>query len=197
MTGGPGFLGIDNLRKFVEEGGLLVTLENSSTILAEAGLIPDLTSVATPTLFHPGSIVRAKARKSGHPVLYGFPEKFDLFRGNGPLLQTDKYNRDLMLVQYGDKPLKDEIPYDGKIMGMPEPAKKNEEAKKEEKSQPYVVAGMVRNEQEIIGHGSVFHVPVGNGSVLAFTFDPLHRFLNQHEAPMVWNALMHWDRLKK
>lgn len=197
MTGGPGFIGIDNLRKFVEEGGLLITLENSSTILAEAGLIPELTPVATPTLFHPGSIVRAKARKSDHPVLFGFPEHFDLFRGNGPLLQTDKYNRDLMLVQYGDKPLKDEIPYDGKIMGMPEPAKKKEEAKKEEKSQPYVVAGMVRNEQEIIGHGSVYHVPVGNGSVLAFTFDPLHRFLNQHEAPMVWNALMHWDRLKR
>ena len=197
MTGGPGFQGIDHLRRFVEEGGTLITLENSSAILAEAGLIPELSPVSAGSLFHPGSIVRAKARATGHPVLFGFPDNFDLFRGNVPLLQTDKYNRDLMLVQYGDKPLKDEVPYDGKIMGMPTAEKKAEEAKKEEKSQPYVVAGMVRNEQEIVGHGSVFCIPLGKGSVLAFTFDPLHRFLNQHEAPMVWNALIHWDRLKK
>ncbi|MEJ0054932.1 MAG: hypothetical protein WDN75_04365 [Bacteroidota bacterium] len=55
---------------------------------------------------------------------------------------------------------------------------------------------MVRNEQMIIGHGSIFNVPVGNGRVIAFTFNPLHRYLNLHEAPMVWNTLMHWDHLK-
>ncbi|WP_373520243.1 M14 family zinc carboxypeptidase [Aquiflexum sp.] len=196
MTGGPGYLGIDNLRKFVEEGGLLISFDNTSSIVAEAGLTPELSPVSAGSLFHPGSIVRAKARNSGHPVLYGYPEEFTLFRGNGPLLQTDKYNRDLMLVQYGNKPLKDEIPFEGHIMGMPEKAKVDKEEKKEDKSKPYVVSGMVRNEQEIVGHGAVFNVPVGKGNVLAFTFDPLHRYLNHHDAPMVWNAIINWDRLR-
>jgi len=195
MTGGPGYLGLDNLRKFVEEGGLLISFDNTSSIVAEAGLTSELTPVSAGGLFHPGSIIRAKARNTGHPVLFGYPEEFTLFRGNGPLLQTDKYNRDLMLVQYGSKPLKDEIPYEGKILGMPEKAKVEKEEKKEEKSKPYVVSGMVRNEQEIIGHGAVFNVPVGKGHVLAFTFDPLHRYLNHHDAPMVWNAIINWDRL--
>jgi hypothetical protein len=82
------------------------------------------------------------------------------------------------------------------IMGMPEKAKVDKEEKKEEKAKPYVVSGMVRNEQEIVGHGAVFNVPVGKGNVLAFTFDPLHRYLNHHDAPMVWNAMINWDRLR-
>lgn len=196
MTGGPGFGGIENLRKFVQEGGLLIALENSASIMAELGLAPELSPVSSGSLFHPGSIVMAKIRKSDSPIVNGYPEEFSIFRGNGPLLQTNKYNRDLMLVQYGSKPLKDEIPYDGPIMGMPNKPKVEKEEKTEEKSKPYVVAGMVRNEQEIIGHGSVFNVPVGKGNVLAFTFDPLHRYLNHHDAPMVWNALINWDGLR-
>jgi hypothetical protein len=57
----------------------------------------------------------------------------------------------------------------------------------------YVVSGMVRNENEILGQGAIFDVPVGRGRVVAFTFDPLHRFLNHHEFPLVWNALLNWD----
>jgi len=55
---------------------------------------------------------------------------------------------------------------------------------------------MVRNEQIIIGHGARFNVPLGSGSVIAFTLDPLYRFLNLHDAPLVWNVLITWDHLK-
>lgn len=55
---------------------------------------------------------------------------------------------------------------------------------------------MVRNEQTIIGHGGIFNVPVGSGRVIAFTFDPLHRYLNHHDAPLVWNALINWNHLE-
>ena len=81
-------------------------------------------------------------------------------------------------------------------MGLPD---KKKEVKKEEKSKkeiPYVLSGMVRNEQTIIGHGTIFNVPVGSGRVIAFTFDPLHRYLNHHDAPLVWNALINWDHLR-
>jgi hypothetical protein len=196
MTGGPGFVGLENLRKFVEEGGLLITLDNTSSIIAELGIVSELSPVSAGSLFHPGSIVMAKARKTDSPILYGYPETFNLFRGNGPLLQTDKYNRDMMLVQYGFQPLKDEIPYEGPVMGMKERRQSSKVDKKEEKNPPYVVSGMVRNEQEIIGHGAIFNMPVGRGHVLAFTFDPLHRYLNHHDAPLVWNALINWDKLK-
>ena len=102
----------------------------------------------------------------------------------------------MMLMQYGTKPLKEEEEYKGLIMGMPDKPKAEKASKKDEKDPPYVVAGMVRNEDRIVGHGAVFNVPLGNGNILAFTFDPLHRYLNHADAPMVWNAIINWDRLR-
>ncbi|MGH7447992.1 MAG: hypothetical protein ACRELT_10560, partial [Longimicrobiales bacterium] len=57
----------------------------------------------------------------------------------------------------------------------------------------YVLSGMVRNESVIIGQGAIFDLAVGNGRVIAFSFNPLHRFLNHNEFPLVWNALMTWN----
>ncbi|MFZ1806293.1 MAG: M14 family zinc carboxypeptidase [Cyclobacteriaceae bacterium] len=195
MTGGPGLDGMNNLKLFVDNGGVVVTLDNSTRMVAETGIARELEPYNAQGLFHPGSIVTVKARKPNNPVLYGYPETFHVFKGNGPLYQVDKINRDMMLMQYGTKPLKDEIPYTGPIMGMPD--RKVEKAKKEEgkKDAPYVLSGMVRNEQTIIGHGGIFNVPQGAGRVIAFTFDPLHRYMNHHDAPMVWNILINWNHI--
>ncbi|QMW00565.1 M14 family zinc carboxypeptidase [Spirosoma foliorum] len=197
ITGGPGFEGVENLKQFVEAGGVLVTLDNSSQIIAETGITRDLDAVSAPTLFHPGSIVTVKNRRPDSPVMYGFPETFPIFRGIAPLLQTKRHNRDMMLMQYGTKPLKDEEEYKGLIMGMPDkkPAKESPKAATPKKEEPYVLSGMVRNEQTIIGHGGIFNVPVGSGRVIAFTFDPLHRYLNHHDAPLLWNVLINWNHL--
>ena len=81
-------------------------------------------------------------------------------------------------------------------MGMPEQETKEKAKPEGGKDIPYVRSGMVRNEQTIIGQGSIFNIPVGKGNVLAFTFDPLHRYLNHHDAPLVWNALINWNHLK-
>jgi hypothetical protein len=197
MTGGPGFAGLDQLKQFIDGGGVLLTLDNATNVASEAGLARELESYNASGLFHPGSIIQVKARNTKSPILYGFPETFHIFRGNGPLFQVAKYNRSMIVLQYGTKPLKDEEVYKGLIMGMPD-RKEIKEDKKDDKKKdlPYVLSGMVRNEQTIIGHGGIFNVPVGSGRVIAFTFDPLHRYLNHHDAPLVWNAIMHWDALR-
>ncbi|CAN5581270.1 M14 family metallopeptidase [soil metagenome] len=197
MTGGPGFMGMENLQQFANAGGVIISLDNSSTILATAGITNDLQTYDAPGLFHPGSVVQVKVRKKDNPVLYGYPETFPIFKGNGPLLQVKKYNRNMMLLQYGSKGLKDEEKYTGKILGMPGSDTATVEKEEPKKDPPYVLSGMVRNEQTIIGHGAIFNVPVGAGALIAFTFDPLHRFLNHHDAPMVWNVLINWDQFKK
>ncbi|MEQ8425078.1 MAG: peptidase, partial [Cyclobacteriaceae bacterium] len=195
MTGGPGLDGMNQLKLFLDGGGVLIALDNSTKMVAETGIARELEPYNAAGLFHPGSVVTVKARKPGNPVLYGYPETFHVFRGNGPLYQLDKYNRDMMLLQYGTKPLKDEIEYTGPIMGMPDRKVVKEKKKEEKKDPPYVLSGMVRNEQNIIGHGGIFNVPQGSGRVIAFTFDPLHRFLNHHDAPLVWNVLINWNHL--
>lgn len=197
MTGGPGFVGMEQLRRFAEQGGVIISLDQSSQIMANTGIAKDLLPYEAAGLFHPGSVVNVKVRKTESPVLYGYPEVFPIFRGNGPLLQVRKYNRDMLLLQYGTKPLKDEEKYTGPVMGLPAVKELAAAAKAAVKADPpYVLSGMVRNEQTIIGHGAIFNVPVGKGKVVAFTFDPLHRYLNLHDAPLVWNILMNWEHLQ-
>ena len=196
LTGGPGFAGVQQLKQFVEAGGVLVTLGSSSLSVAQAGIARELEAAPAEGLFHPGSVVQVKARSPHHPVLYGYPDTFHVFRGNTPLLQTEKYDRNRMLLQYGTKPLKDEEEYKGLVMGRPDQKPvKTPEPKTAAKEPPYVLSGMVRNEQTIIGHGGIFNVPVGAGRVIAFTFDPLHRYLNHHDAPLLWNVLINWNHL--
>jgi hypothetical protein len=54
---------------------------------------------------------------------------------------------------------------------------------------------MVRNDDVIIGQAAVIDAPVGRGHIIAYTFNPLHRYLNQQDFPLVWNALMNWNDL--
>lgn len=195
ITGGAGFEGMAALKSFVTDGGVIISLDNSSEILVDAGITNDLYSANSGGLFHPGSVVNVKVRNAESPVVYGFQNIFPIFRGNGPLLQVDKDKRDMMLLQYGTRPLKDEEKYDGPILGMPDKKETPSVKKDVQDDVPYVLSGMVKNEDAIIGQGAIFNVPVGNGRVIAFTFDPLHRFLNLHDAPLVWNTLINWNYL--
>ena len=202
ITGGPGYDGIANLSTFVKNGGVLIPMDNASRMIAELGIAQEISSFNPNGLFHPGSIVTVKKKSDSNPVLYGYPDTFHLFKGNGQLLQTALRNRDMMLLQYGTKPLSDELPYEGETMGAPigdmkseieeEPAIEN----KEKKAPPYVRSGMVRNQNTIIGHGAIFKVPVGEGNVVFFTFNPLNRFLNHHDSGLLWNTLINWNHLE-
>jgi hypothetical protein len=206
MTGGMGFSGLANLQQFVERGGLLVTLSNPTRLVAEGGISRQLSSMQTGTLFHPGSVVRVKARRSDHPVLYGFPETFHVFRGNHPMFSVNRRDRDAIVLQYGTRAADEPREAGGPMMGMPEtrtPAPARAEgaaggrgeggAAGNRADNAYVLSGMVRNENVIIGQGAIFDLAVGSGRVVAFSFNPLHRVLNHNEFPLVWNALMTWN----
>lgn len=195
MTGGPGFEGMANLKTFVDNGGTFITLANATRMAAETGITRELTALNSGNLYHPGSIVTAKVKNTGHHIMNGYPEITHVFRGNLQLYQVSKYQRKHMVMQYGTEQLKDEKVYTGEIMGQSdyEPDPDALAAEKGLPSEKYVLSGMVKNENRIVGQGAIFDLPVGNGRVVAFTFNPLHRFLNHHDAPMLWNAILNWD----
>ncbi|WP_079718451.1 M14 family zinc carboxypeptidase [Parapedobacter luteus] len=199
MTGGPGFDGVANLHAFVNNGGALIAFDNSTAMLAEVGVAEGLSQKSTANMLHPGSVVQARARVPSSPILYGYPELFPIFRGNGPVLQVERQHRDRLVLQYGAPTAKQDIEYTGPILGLQgAPTKQAEKPKNySPKDYPYVLSGMVRNEELILGEGAIFNVPVGKGRVVGFTFDPLHRYLNHHDAPMVWNSIINWNHLDK
>jgi len=196
----------------------MLTLREASRLAGEGGFVREMSSLSLGTLFHPGSVVRVKARRPGHPVLYGYPDTFHIFRGNGSLFSLSRRDRGMMVLQYGTRPAKDEEePKDtGPMLGIPDtargdsargvpgagegvaatlPGQTARPAAGEASRDPYVLSGMVRNEDVIIGQAAVIDAPVGRGHVIAYTFNPLHRYLNQQDFALVWNALMNWNDL--
>ncbi len=200
MTGGPGFQGMGELERFVREGGALITLHQATRLAAETGIARELSPLAASGLSHPGSVVRAKVRRRDHPILYGYPDTTHLFRGNGPLYSVERRDRRMIVLQYGTELLPDERAdaKPGPMLGIEPPAgpRASADTAATPRPAPYVLSGMVRGPDAIVGQGAVFDVPVGQGRVVAFTFNPLHRFLNHHEFAMVWNAIMNWNDLR-
>ena len=196
MTGGPGFIGVANLASFVEEGGVLIPLDNSATMVTGTGIGRELSALNSSGLNHPGSIVRVKVRDTTSKIVYGYPEVFEIFRGNGPLLSVARDSRHLMTLQYGAQNSKIDQPYMGEVLGAsPSDTPVMQEEKYNAKDYPYLVSGMVQNQDQILGQGAIFNVPVGKGRLVAFTFNPLHRYLTHHNMPMVWNTLINWESL--
>jgi hypothetical protein len=197
MTGGPGFVGMAELQRFVEDGGMLITLRNATRLAVETGIARALSPAPAGSMFHPGSIVRVKARRPNHPLLYGYPEVTHVFRGIGPLFDVERRDRDMIVLQYGTELPAEERADLRPVSGFglePVPAQPAD-TPSASRPQPYVLSGMVRGQDQIIGEGALFDVPVGRGRVVAFTFNPLHRYLNHHEFAMVWNALLNWNDL--
>ncbi|MCZ6620262.1 MAG: peptidase, partial [Gammaproteobacteria bacterium] len=209
MTGGPGFEGMMELQNFLDDGGTIITLGNSARFVAETGLTRTLSSYSASGLAHPGSVVRAMARQPDHPFMYGYPDTTHIFRGNFPLWRTALRDRGTIVLQYGTKPLADEVETTGDMLGMPDepeptPAEgdgddEDSDMEGEDESpedEPYVLSGDVRGSDSIIGHGAIFDLPAGAGDagrIVVFSFNPMHRYLNHHDAPMVFNALLNWN----
>ena len=70
IRGGMGLTGLEELRKFVADGGVLITLGDSSAVPAEFGLTPDV-EVSRPSsaFYAPGPIVKAKITRPRQPDL--------------------------------------------------------------------------------------------------------------------------------
>jgi len=57
------------------------------------------------------------------------------------------------------------------------------------------LSGLVINGGELAGRPAVVSLPVGTGQAVLFAFNPLHRYQTHGMFSLVWNAILHWDRL--
>ena len=86
---------------------------------------------------------------------------------------TSEEGRDtgVMVLQYGARKAP-EPEGDAPMLGIPAPARADSARGGGEAGGEYVLPGMVRGQDEIVGRGAIFDVPVARGRVIAFTFDP-------------------------
>jgi hypothetical protein len=168
ITGGMGLEGVLELRRFVEGGGLLITLGNATTLPPDFGLTRDINASRTSGQFYaPRPIVRAEILHREHPLFYGYPEgEIPVKYANGPLLQVPEDDRDDQVMM--------------KFVG-------GDEA---------VLSGLMRGAGEIKDRPAIVNVPVGEGRVLLYSTNPVYRWQNHGEFNLIFNALLNFNDLK-
>ncbi|MFP5262443.1 MAG: M14 family metallopeptidase [Blastocatellia bacterium] len=85
FTGGVGEAGVENLRSFVESGGVLICLDSASELAVKRFNLPVknvLEEMRRDQFYAPGSIFRA-AVDTSQPIAYGMPAEADLYFVSG------------------------------------------------------------------------------------------------------------------
>jgi hypothetical protein len=202
ITGGIGWAGLDEIQKFVDGGGLLVTLGSGSALALEAGIVRGVrrdaggpprsaagtgaaaaaaaTQAETRT---PGAHVRVSFARPDHPIAYGYVPRTYVFRQNYPLYSIP---RRWLQMAYCQNCLDGPLDTSGVVLEWGD-----------REGAPLLVSGQVWGESGLIGRPAILDLPEGRGHVVAFNFNPLHRDLNRGDQRMLWNALLNWQAILK
>jgi hypothetical protein len=200
ITGGIGYGGLGQIQRFIDDGGLMVTLGSGSMLALEGGLVrfvrrssggvPRSTAggggassaasqqAATRT---PGAHVRVTFDRPNHPIAYGYPVHTYVFRQNFPLYNTP---RRWLRMAYCTTCLDGPEDRSGMVMEWGD-----------NDGKPFVESGQAWGEENLIGRPAILDMPVGKGHVVSFNFNPMHRDMNRGDQRMLWNALLNWQAI--
>jgi len=195
ITGGIGWSGLANLQRFVEQGGVLITLGRGSTLALEGGLIRGVRPAAEHGISTPGAELRARFTQPDHPIAYGYPKSISVFRSNYTVYDVP---RRWLEMSYCTSCL--DGPVDPRFVVLewgsePTGAGGDAEAGDDPGGLPILVSGGGRNEERLAGHPAIFDVPTGRGRIIAFNLNPMHRDLNHSDYRLLWNAILNWNHL--
>jgi Zinc carboxypeptidase len=197
ITGGIGGGGLTELQRFIDSGGLLITLGSGSMLPLEAGLVrgvrresggvprssqgggPAAAAAAQASETRtPGAHLRVTFNRPDHPLAYGYSARTWVFRQNFPLYSTPRH---WLRMAYCT----------GCLDGPPDPGSVVLEWGDRDGA-PIVVSGQAWGAENLIGRPAIIDLRSGNGHVIAFNFNPLHRDLNRGDMRLLWNAILNW-----
>jgi hypothetical protein len=200
ITGGIGGMGLAELQRFIDSGGLLITLGSGSMLPLEGGLVRGVrreaggvprstqgggaaaAAAAQSSLTRtPGSHVRVTFARPTHPIAYGYSAHTWVFRQNFPLYTTP---RRWLRMAYCTSCLDGPLDPSGVVLEWGD-----------RDGAPLVVSGQAWGEENLIGRPAILDLRSGAGHVIAFNFNPLHRDLNRGDQRMLWNAIINWQAI--
>lgn len=88
MRGGMGVAGIGNLQKFIEQGGLFVTIGSIAQIPIDYGITSGVSVQPADKLQARGSIYNANFADRRSPIAYGYDQTMAIYFNQAPLLQV-------------------------------------------------------------------------------------------------------------
>jgi hypothetical protein len=169
ISGGMGMQGVGELDKFVNDGGLLITM-GAASYFGPQTFITRTVDAAPPTgaFYAPGPIVEAEILQPNHPMFYGYTDRVVPVRwAGGPLLRVpaDEQRRSVLMRFPG--------------------------------SDRSVLSGLMRGVAETRMRPAVLDEPVGQGRVLIFGTNPAYRWQNLGEFNMLANSILHFNDFPK
>jgi len=185
ITGGLTWQGIQHIEDFVRDGGVLVTLGGASELPLDGGIARNVGRARVRNVYTPGSELQVRFRRPDHPLAYGYPEITSAFREDRPLYRVRRADEGRIVLQWGTKiPTDDEKEKSGDVPDKAENATKS-----------LVLCGGINGAGEIMGKPAILDIPSGKGRMVAFDFDPIHRYLTLSDFRLVWNTILNWNDL--
>ena len=80
---GLGFAGLDHLRQFVEQGGLLVAVEDTAQLMIATGMAPGVRVTNSKNLKVVGSVLDARFPDPASPIVDGLGDRLSVYSAEG------------------------------------------------------------------------------------------------------------------
>jgi hypothetical protein len=225
MRPGMGLNGLQNLIKFVKEGGLFITVDDTSEFAVQLGFTAGVTTSRSQRLRAVGDILRTRTIDAASPVAYGYGESLAMYCSNGPIFgvnngvggrrgsqqrSTGRGTPDDPDTPQGRPPA--EIPEPPprvelwqappvtdeqrrNAIGLIPPAQRPRVVLRYADNRDLFISGLLENGDEIAQRPAVIDAPSGNGHVLLFSTNPFWRGQTKGSYMLVFNAIMNWDNL--
>jgi hypothetical protein len=189
VTGGIGWQGLANLEAFARDGGVLITLGSGSTLVLDSGLVRNVKRAELHGVTTPGAHLRTSFLQPEHPIAYGYPTEGYAFRSPYPFYDpprrwltmsyctsclTGPIDLRYVVMQWGTLPY--DVGDEAAVANAP----------------PILISGGGKNPAALEGRPAVLDVPLGDGHVLVFNFNPMHRDLNHHDTRYFYNGILNW-----
>ena len=85
MRPGLGWSGLMNLQKFVQQGGVLITVDDTAGFAVNYGFTPGVSIARANRLKAVGDILRIKTVDAMSPIAYGYTDSLAMYCANGPI----------------------------------------------------------------------------------------------------------------
>jgi hypothetical protein len=89
IRGGMGLQGLVNLQKFIEAGGLFVTIGSNASIPIDFGMADGVSITPTRELRARGSVISTNFADRKSPIAYGYDEKLAVYFNQAPVFNTN------------------------------------------------------------------------------------------------------------
>jgi hypothetical protein len=174
FAGGIGDSGVENLKKFVENGGKLICFDDSCGLVIKRFNLPVknvLSGLKRSEFYNPGSIVKLDVN-SGHPIARGLREETPAYFTSSSAFE------EVSVMPPAEDP-KGEATLEGVTLKVV--------AKYAEKDA--LMSGWILGEKYLNGKAALVEVSYGKGKIVMFAFRPQHRGQTFGTFPFIFNSL--------